>query len=550
MEKNENKGIMSEALIDIDLVTNALNENTKEILRAIAIEEIDGVIKESLNEDFEEDDIEDVPVDGEGGDVDDVAAGEPEGIGVDIEADPEGGEELEIGAEPEGIEGVDGLSSDMDSEVDLTGASDSEVIAVYKELSMSDEIEVVGDEVHMDIREPGKYIIKPEGGAPAMDAPMGGLEEPMGEPEMGGLEEPMGEPEMGIEEPEMGGGEPELDAPMDAPIGEPEGEEDEVEVEEEGVVYEISINEGEGAHYEHMGETTPPNSGDIDSQTSKELPSDLTGDNLVGGFGEAEAKNGSGDAHAEHVMGAEGKTDPTAKTKATALPAEEKTEAGKGGSSDGAHGSHVMEGEEIEEGAVTEDGDDAMDDDDILDEKIQVGKGRNVTNNKTEIEGAGGAANNVNAPNVTANSGSKNESTLEYRQLVAESNKLKEANRVFVENLKFYKKALAETVVFNSNLTQVVKLFLEHSTTKNEKKSIIKRFDDEVKSLKESKQLYNKVNSELTAQAKSLNESVGGLDRLSSTGSAQLNEQNVYVANEKSRTLQLMERVDELRTRK
>ena len=38
---------------------------------------------------------------------------------------------------------------------------------------------------------------------------------------------------------------------------------------------------------------------------------------------------------------------------------------------------------------------------------------------------------------------------------------------------------LAETVVFNSNLTYVTKLFMEQTTTKDEKQGILKRFDEE-----------------------------------------------------------------------
>jgi hypothetical protein len=52
--------------------------------------------------------------------------------------------------------------------------------------------------------------------------------------------------------------------------------------------------------------------------------------------------------------------------------------------------------------------------------------------------------------------------------------------------LKNLEHKLVETVVFNSNLTYVTKLFMEHSTTKAEKQNIIKRFD-EVTNLKESK---------------------------------------------------------------
>jgi len=511
MDENK-KEITNEALLEIQAIKDALNENTKEILRQVAREEIESVVKESLNEDFEEEDVEDtetsdeapmdLPVDGEGS----IGGEDEESVAIDVSADSEGGE-------PESMEGLDDMSSDMGSELDLTSASDDEVISVYKELSAEDEIEVVGDEVHLDIAEPGKYIIKPNAGG----AEMGDLEAPMGEPEMGGLEggleEPMGDPVVEPEgEPEMGG----LEG----------GAEDEEELEfEEGRVYEITgLNENEGAHAEHMKETTPPNTGDIDSQTSKELDSSLTGDNLDGGFGEAEAKNGSGDAHAEHIMGAEGKTDPTAKTKATALPAEEKIEAG-GSSSDGNHGPHVMEGEE-----------------EPLEEHIPKGQSdsRRVPGQADIGQPRGAGA----VPIAKSGKVPTAEGTVSYSDLLAESKALKEENESFKANLREFRKMIATTGVYSTNLTNAVRIFMEHATTKNEKAAIIKRFDNEVKSITESKDLYKKIVVELESRT-TLTENVNTLDSTIGTGSTQLNEQSAFVDKDTARTLELMNyRVD------
>ena len=46
----DKKSIIEEALLDITNIQNALNANTKEILRSVAKEEIDGLVKESLTE--------------------------------------------------------------------------------------------------------------------------------------------------------------------------------------------------------------------------------------------------------------------------------------------------------------------------------------------------------------------------------------------------------------------------------------------------------------------------------------------------------------------
>ena len=55
---------------------------------------------------------------------------------------------------------------------------------------------------------------------------------------------------------------------------------------------------------------------------------------------------------------------------------------------------------------------------------------------------------------------------------------------------------------------------MEHSTTKAEKQTIIKRFDEEVSNLKESKNLYSSIKSELDTK-KPMTESV--VEKLIST---------------------------------
>ncbi len=56
---DKKKTILEEALLDIKNIQNALNANTKEILRSVAKEEIDSVVKESLTKEvYEEEDID------------------------------------------------------------------------------------------------------------------------------------------------------------------------------------------------------------------------------------------------------------------------------------------------------------------------------------------------------------------------------------------------------------------------------------------------------------------------------------------------------------
>jgi len=104
---------------------------------------------------------------------------------------------------------------------------------------------------------------------------------------------------------------------------------------------------------------------------------------------------------------------------------------------------------------------------------------------------------------------------------------------------------LAETVVFNSNLTYVTKLFMEHSTTKKEKENIFERFDEEVSTLKESKKLYKTIQNELGSR-NPINESIDKkINKEVKTGiSKQLNESTAYIDRETSRIIGLMKKVD------
>ena len=73
---------------------------------------------------------------------------------------------------------------------------------------------------------------------------------------------------------------------------------------------------------------------------------------------------------------------------------------------------------------------------------------------------------------------------------------LKKQNAEYKKALVLFKDKLNEVAVFNANLAYATRLFTEHSTTKQEKMNILKRFDS-VSSLNESKGLYNTIKTEL-----------------------------------------------------
>ena len=66
----------------------------------------------------------------------------------------------------------------------------------------------------------------------------------------------------------------------------------------------------------------------------------------------------------------------------------------------------------------------------------------------------------------------------------------------------FFKEKLNEVAVFNSNLAYATRLFTEHSTTKQEKINILRRFDS-ADTIKESKGLYKIVKENLESKENS-----------------------------------------------
>ncbi len=413
----DKKPILEEALLDINHIQNALNANTKEILRSIAKEEINGVVKESLEEGvYEEMDV--------------------------AESTYEEGYVKQEGMYKEGMyeEGMDGM--EPSEELDMTDASDDEVIAIYKKMSGDDEIEIVGDELHLNISEPGEYVVKLNGS--------GESEEDYDDED---------EDELELE-------------PMDA-MGDDEeieiGDEDEPEDDEE---------------YDDEGESEDDDEGDYDYEI------------------ELDDEESDGDD-------------------------EEPTE----------------DGEESDEIESTEDDEESEEED--IEEAMSYTRG---------YAGRQGARKNGASHEPKQKSESVNEAIVakklvsetakKYNALLTEATKLKAENNEFRAALKEFRTKLVETVVFNSNLTYVTKLFMEHSTTKGEKDSILKRFD-EVTSLKESKKLYKTIANELEVR-KPISESVENkiIKEATSGVSKQIVESTAYVDPSTKRIMDLINRVE------
>jgi len=110
------------------------------------------------------------------------------------------------------------------------------------------------------------------------------------------------------------------------------------------------------------------------------------------------------------------------------------------------------------------------------------------------------------------------------RHLKEEVVELRTKNTEYRKALNLFRTKLNEVAVFNSNLAYATRLFTEHSTTKQEKINILRRFDD-IETLKESKNLYRVLKSELSnnslTENVSINESLERtVNKTASSGSA------------------------------
>ena len=123
--------------------------------------------------------------------------------------------------------------------------------------------------------------------------------------------------------------------------------------------------------------------------------------------------------------------------------------------------------------------------------------------------------------NVHGNKGGQNRAGLDSKtkykagsgQINEEVEKLKKQNSEYKQALVLFKEKLNEVAVFNASLAYSTRLFTEHSTTKQEKLSILKRFDS-VTNMNESKALFNTIKNELETK-KPVTESV--VNKISNT---------------------------------
>ena len=470
----ENK-LVQEALIQMKQVEEAIAENAKGILASTMKEEINQLVKESLSEQADEDEVE--------LDADMDMSADNDEVDMDMEMD--------LDDESEDME----MDFDMDSDetpIDLTDASDEEILKVFKAMGEDDGIIVKkdGENVHLtDDNADVEYLVK-----------LGESEDDMMDYDSEMMEDDMEDSEMMEETDES------VDDVINAIFsGDMSGMDEEMDDDMDEVVYEIEMEdedmddemEDEDMDEELTNETYKPKGVGIGKPKFKyEKP--------TGGFKEDMKQGpksvGTGKAKFEYKKGA------NMEGKSKTVKAE--TKEGDYGMDKGDK-SKTMKGKED---YTTKKGDTlkrkAFEKEETKEAARTYGMGskegrglrKGITPNRNYVYGKNGV---------------KTESTQE------EVSMLREKNEEYRKALNVFREKLNEVAIFNSNLAYATRLFTEHSTTKKEKINILRRFDN-VDTLKESKNLYKSIKDELSkVETKSINESVGSkLNKTVSTGSS------------------------------
>ena len=163
----DKKTLVEEALLQMENLQEAITENAKGILASTMKEEISELVKESLEEEevknsetemSEQEEVLDLDIDVDDDGEDDIEGLEDLVLG-DIEMDSDNDEELDLGDEEMLMTDLPGDDLEVDDEeevllpLDLTGASDDEILKVFKAMGEDDGVIVTQDEEGINLKD-------------------------------------------------------------------------------------------------------------------------------------------------------------------------------------------------------------------------------------------------------------------------------------------------------------------------------------------------------------------------------------------------------------
>ena len=495
----EKKSLVEEALIQMKQVEEAISENAKGILASTMKEEISQLVKESLSEQDDEEDTTDVDVDT---DVD---------MNTDKEEDVDMNMDMDMGDTD--------MSMDMDTDseetpIDLTHASDEEILKVFKAMGEDDGIIIKKDGPYVSLKDnnnDSEYLVKL--GESKLkrkitemyeeESKIDDVIERLFSDESGSEGDESGSEgdEYGSEGDEYGseGDEFSDETIYEIHMDEDSEEEDEsmeYEMDEESMEYEMDEesmeDETEETIYEVEIDEEDDEESEEDDEESEEDDEESEEDELWQmdeSYSHKKAKKG---IKAKGI----GMGKPKFSYKKTTGGFKEDMKQGTKGVGMGKAKFEYKKGENM--GGKSK----------------LVKKTETKESARTLGNGRAWGRPGLDKPRTSPRS-------LKMESLEAEISMLRQKNEEYRKALNTFREKLNEVATFNSNLAYATRLFTEHSTTKKEKINILRRFD-EVETLKESKNLYKSIKEDLTkVESKPMNESVETkMNKNVSTGSS------------------------------
>ena len=458
----EKQNLVEEALIQMKSLENVVSENAKGILASTMKEEISELVKESLKT---EDDSEiDSYMDDELGEQDEL----------DTEMDDEDEDDNELPMDDEFDDEEDSLEDEeefefptMDDEdeepIDLTNASDEEILKVFKAMGDQDGIIIKKDGDMINLEDTDADVEYKIQMGESEDKMYMNMEEQDEEDflDMDGLEDMEDMEEMeDMEDMEDENEEDSMYNDMK--------EEDEMDMEDEDeLMFEIEMDDFEEIGNEFSGD-------DEEEDFSFEFTEDedvkfqkmeTTEGFKAKGVGMGKAKF----SYNKPTGGFKEKMKHANPTKGTGKP---KFEFKEGDDMTGMKKPMMKKP--------------------MMKKPMMVKGGETTEASRTLGNGKRWGRNGLDKPRAAPQH-------LRVEGLETELVTLRERNEEYRKALNIFRSKLNEVAVFNSNLAYATRLFTEHSTTKNEKINILRRFDS-VESLKESKSLYKTIKDELGNQ--------------------------------------------------
>jgi hypothetical protein len=463
---DKNKNLVEEAIIQIKNLEEAISENAKGILESTMAEEIKELVKESLNE--------------QGDDEEEVT---PDAEVEDLMGDVEPMDDVDPMDDEEPVDGADADNVDLDDEepvIDLTQEENpEEVLRVFQLMGPEDEIIVKKDEsgnINLkDNKNNTEYMI-------------------VGESEEEYYESDMWENDDDLMEFE------DEDEDITSIIDDVFSESYDEEEADEEVVYEIEMDEEE----EDMMESYEDEIYEMDDMDMMESEDE-----------DEEEMFESYDEDMEDSMDLDAVMESKSiKPKGVGIGKPKKVDF-----KPNTEGGFKVVKKKANKTMGTGKAKFTYKDGENLDGKMKPVKGKKAeTKEAARTLGNGSNFRKGGLPKPRAHSKFNTaikESTTQEVQI------LREKNEEYRKALNVFRDKLNEVAVFNSNLAYATRLFTEHTTSKQEKINILKRFDS-VETLKESKNLYKSIKDELTnSKAQPMNESIEKvMNNTPSSGSA------------------------------